>query len=216
MKTFRLFNHWLDVLNKIKLQNHLNNYGTVAVTLANEVFDRMIRKRLGVVTVASLYPIMMELGSLDSSRKITSIREKISQIKFIHAFVFFEKKFVWESKHGHAAVLGGWPFPTFLGLFPFAPTSRRLLAIETAYWNHFHCSLFSLLRTALTMQIVESNTTNLLYKRLYWSSVVAMDVMMMSMAHVENAMHIRACKGWHACTTTTNSETTMKACMHPR
>ena len=34
----------------------------------------------------------MELGSLDSSRKVTSIREKISQIKFIHAFVFFEKK----------------------------------------------------------------------------------------------------------------------------
>ena len=39
---------------KSNYKKHLHNYGTIAVIVANEAFDRMIREWLGVVTVVSL------------------------------------------------------------------------------------------------------------------------------------------------------------------
>ena len=43
-ETFHNFDHWLDVLNKVQLWNHLRNHGTVTAVVSNEVFDRRIRE----------------------------------------------------------------------------------------------------------------------------------------------------------------------------
>ena len=50
-----------------------------------------------MVIVESLQPIMMELGSLDSSRKVTLIPKKFLQIDFMHSS-FSVKVFVVASK----------------------------------------------------------------------------------------------------------------------